>query len=89
MLVEINRSKIKQGDEIYKPDALFLNYSNPMAMLTWACNTHGGVKTVGLCHGVQGAQHQIADCVTHWARAEGLIGSEEKVSRRDIECVRR
>ena len=26
MLVEINRCKIKQGDEIYKPDALFLKF---------------------------------------------------------------
>ncbi len=70
--------------EVAKPGALFLNYSNPMAMLTWACNKYGGVKTVGLCHGVQGAQHQIADCVTHWARKEGLIGEEEKVHRNDI-----
>src|SRR5438445_5240436 len=71
--------------EVAKPGALFLNYSNPMAMLTWACNKHGGVKTVGLCHGVQGAQHQIADCVTQWARKEGLIGPEEKVHRKEIE----
>src|SRR5580704_7107919 len=71
--------------QVAKPDALFLNYSNPMAMLTWACNTHGGVRTVGLCHGVQGAQHQIADCVTHWARATGLIKEADKVARRDIE----
>ena len=39
--------------EVAKPDALFLNYSNPMAMNTWACNKYGGVKTIGLCHGVQ------------------------------------
>src|SRR5579859_5392667 len=71
--------------EVAKPDALFLNYSNPMAMLTWACNRYGGVRTVGLCHGVQGAQHQIADCVTHWARKEGLIEPEEQVRRMDIE----
>src|SRR5665647_3907356 len=35
------------------PDALFLNYTNPMAVLTNALNTYGGVKTVGLCHSVQ------------------------------------
>ncbi len=35
------------------PDALFLNYTNPMAVLTNAMNTYGGVKTVGLCHSVQ------------------------------------
>jgi len=35
------------------PDALFLNYSNPMAVLTNVMNKHGGVNTVGLCHSVQ------------------------------------
>ena len=32
-----------------------------MAMLTWACNKYGGVRTIGLCHGVQGGHHQIAE----------------------------
>ena len=40
--------------EVAKPGALFLNYANPMAMNTWACNKYGGVKTIGLCHGVGG-----------------------------------
>src|SRR5690554_5808674 len=31
------------------PDALFLNYTNPMAVLTNVLNTYGGVQTVGLC----------------------------------------
>jgi alpha-galactosidase len=35
------------------PDAWFLNYTNPMAVLTNVLNTYGGVKTVGLCHSVQ------------------------------------
>ncbi|MHA6483578.1 alpha-galactosidase [Paenibacillus sp. strain BS8-2] len=35
------------------PDALFLNYTNPMAVLTNVMNTYGGVNTVGLCHSVQ------------------------------------
>ncbi|MCR8631049.1 MULTISPECIES: alpha-glucosidase/alpha-galactosidase [Paenibacillus] len=35
------------------PDAWFLNYTNPMAVLTNAMTTYGGVKTVGLCHSVQ------------------------------------
>jgi alpha-galactosidase len=42
------------------PDALFLNYSNPMAMNCWAVRKAGGVKLVGLCHGVQGGAWQIA-----------------------------
>ncbi len=73
--------------EVAKPGALFLNYSNPMAMNTWACNQYGGVNTVGLCHGVQGAHWQIADCITHWARREGLIGPDEHVGKRQVDVV--
>lgn len=47
--------------EVAAADCLLLNYANPMAMLTWACNEYGGVKTVGLCHGVQGGHRQIAE----------------------------
>ena len=35
------------------PDAWFLNYTNPMAMLTGAMLRFTKVKTVGLCHSVQ------------------------------------
>ncbi len=35
------------------PDALFLNYTNPMAILTGYMLRYTGVKTVGLCHSVQ------------------------------------
>jgi len=35
------------------PDALFLNYTNPMAMLSGYMQRYTGVKTVGLCHSVQ------------------------------------
>jgi alpha-galactosidase len=35
------------------PDALFLNYTNPMSILTHVMNTIGGIRTIGLCHSVQ------------------------------------
>ncbi|MBM7600041.1 alpha-galactosidase [Virgibacillus halotolerans] len=35
------------------PDAWFLNYTNPMAVLTGTMLRYGGIKTVGLCHSVQ------------------------------------
>ena len=35
------------------PDAWFLNYANPMAMLTGFMQRCTGVKTIGLCHSVQ------------------------------------
>ena len=73
--------------ELAKPGALFLNYSNPMAMNTWACNQYGGVKTIGLCHGVQGAHWQIARAVEHWAQENGLIAPDAKVHRRDVDVI--
>ena len=39
--------------EVAAPGCLLLNYSNPNAMVTWACNQYGGVNTIGLCHGIQ------------------------------------
>lgn len=35
------------------PNAWFLNYTNPMAILTGYMQRYTGVKTVGLCHSVQ------------------------------------
>ena len=35
------------------PDAIFLNYTNPMAILSGYMQRYTGVKTVGLCHSVQ------------------------------------
>lgn len=43
------------------PQALFLNYTNPMAVLTNAMNTLGGVQTVGLCHSVQACIPHLFD----------------------------
>jgi alpha-galactosidase len=40
------------------PDALMLQYANPMAMNCWATSSLG-VKTVGLCHSVQGTSKML------------------------------
>ena len=40
------------------PDAWFLNYTNPMAVLTGAL-LKSGIKTVGLCHSVQGCAYWL------------------------------
>ena len=40
--------------EELSPDALLLNYVNPMAMLCWAAAEASRIRTVGLCHSVQG-----------------------------------
>jgi alpha-galactosidase len=49
--------------EAAEPGCRIFNYANPMAMLTWAANTRGGVPTIGLCHGVQGGHKLIADAL--------------------------
>jgi len=42
------------------PDVNFLNYVNPMAMNCWAIHRASKIKTVGLCHSVQGTAEQLA-----------------------------
>jgi alpha-galactosidase len=34
------------------PDAYFFNVANPLTQTTWAAAEYGGVKSVGMCHGV-------------------------------------
>ncbi|WP_019614903.1 alpha-glucosidase/alpha-galactosidase [Psychromonas ossibalaenae] len=44
------------------PDAVMLNYVNPMAMNTWAMyKKFPNIKQVGLCHSVQGTAEELAD----------------------------
>ncbi len=54
---------VRDMQAVSKPDVLFLNYANPMAMNTWAAldafDRGEGVNTVGLCHGVEGGWWQI------------------------------
>lgn len=46
--------------EAVAPDALLLNYTNPMAMLTGAMSLATDVSTVGLCHSVFGTAEELA-----------------------------
>jgi alpha-galactosidase len=41
------------------PNALLINYANPMAMACWYLSSFG-IKTVGLCHSVQGTTRMLA-----------------------------
>ena len=57
------------------PDALFMNYTNPMAMLSGYMQRYTGVKTVGLCHSVQSCSKDLLN----------LLGLEDEVEgRRDF-----
>jgi alpha-galactosidase len=42
------------------PNAWVLNYTNPMSILTMAALTATRMRTVGLCHSVQGSSKQLA-----------------------------
>lgn len=54
------------------PDAWFLNYTNPMAMLSGYMQRFTSVKTVGLCHSVQ--------CCSEWLLRN--LGMEDKLEGR-------
>jgi len=45
------------------PDALMLNYANPMAACCWGLGTVPGLEFVGLCHGVQTTMDLVAGYV--------------------------
>lgn len=80
-------SMCKDIREVAKDYALFLNYSNPMAMNVWACNKYGGVPTIGLCHGVQNGHWEITRAIELWAKTEGLINEDETLHRDEVDIV--
>ena len=59
------------------PNALFLNYTNPMAMLTGYMLQYTGVKTVGLCHSVQSCSKGL---LTELGMEDKLDGRRELIA---------
>lgn len=53
------------------PDALFLNYTNPMAMLSGYMQRYTPIKTVGLCHSVQCCSRDLLNDLDMSDRLEG------------------
>jgi len=49
--------------EVLCPDAVVLNYTNPMAMLCGYLQRLSKVNLTGLCHSVQGTAHMLADWI--------------------------
>lgn len=43
------------------PDAWFLNYVNPLAVLTGVMKSYTNIKTIGLCHSVQVCAPQLLE----------------------------
>ena len=59
------------------PDALFLNYTNPMAMLTGYMQRFTPIRTVGLCHSVQVCSR---DLLTELGMEDKLEGRKELIA---------
>ncbi|MFZ2653575.1 MAG: alpha-glucosidase/alpha-galactosidase [Victivallales bacterium] len=77
--------------EVCAPDCLLLNYANPNAMITWASNKYGKVRTLGLCHGVQGGHGMIAQVIELLVNKDNGVkkGSKgyEKVTVKDVDII--
>ena len=59
------------------PDAWFLNYTNPMAMLSGYMQRYTKIKTVGLCHSVQVCSEGL---LRHLGMEDKLEGRREKIA---------
>ena len=55
------------------PNAWFLNYTNPMAMLTGYMLRYTNVKTVGLCHSVQVCSQHLLESLDMKDKMEGRL----------------
>ncbi len=53
------------------PDTYFLNYTNPMAMLTGYMQRYTKIKTVGLCHSVQVCSEHLLKALAMEDKLEG------------------
>ncbi len=54
------------------PDAWFLNYTNPMAILTGYMQRYTKIKTIGLCHSVQVCSERLLE----------MLGMDDKIEGR-------
>jgi alpha-galactosidase len=54
---------IARDMERYCPNAILLNYTNPMAMLCRALQRSTSIRLTGLCHSVQGTAMMLADWI--------------------------
>lgn len=71
VLIEIARDMEKLC-----PDALLINFTNPMGPNIWALSQETSVKTAGLCYGVTWYQHMLAEFIgvpfeETWTKAVG------------------
>ncbi|MBE6583512.1 MAG: alpha-glucosidase/alpha-galactosidase [Ruminococcaceae bacterium] len=59
------------------PNAWFLNYTNPMAIISGYMQRYTGVKTVGLCHSVQVCSRDLLNAL---GMSDKVEGRKEKIA---------
>ncbi|MDR0272335.1 MAG: alpha-glucosidase/alpha-galactosidase [Clostridiales bacterium] len=59
------------------PDAWFLNYTNPMSILCGYMQRYTAIKTIGLCHSVQGCSYWL---LKHLGMDEKIDGRKELIA---------
>jgi len=59
------------------PNALFMNYTNPMAILTGYMQRYTKIRTVGLCHSVQKCSEEV---LKHLGMEDKLEGRTELIA---------
>lgn len=59
------------------PDAYFLNYTNPMSILTGYMQRYTSIKTIGLCHSVQVCSEHL---LKHLGMEDKLEGRSELIA---------
>jgi len=72
VLIEIARDM-----ERLCPNALLVNFTNPMTVNCWALSKVTKIKTIGLCYGVTSLQHHLANLIgmpfsKTWTEAVGV-----------------
>ena len=68
--IPVMKEFAKEMEEVC-PDALFLNYTNPMSILTGYMQRYTNIKTVGLCHSVQMCTKELLEGVGLEDKVEG------------------
>ena len=61
--------------EVAEPGCLLLNYANPNAMITWACNKYGGVNHHPGCVTVFRADTSKSQRFLDWSRTRWILSA--------------
>lgn len=69
------------------PQAILLNYTNPMSILCHAMQRKTFIRVSGLCHSVQGTARMLANWIQPWKGWKHMLATWKQVSMADITYV--